>query len=366
MAYVRAVGGAAVWPEIEHNLANTDWYARSVDGAPPLVGIDPHHLSHARRGLIDGGLLLEDRAYLNGMDVVAYLDARGVQARRQTAITRLAASKRRQYRRYLGWTNESRLCGDVLERQVQATLESLAGTDLLLIAAKRGQISSIEGRPVAGGPLDHAGALVLDPTRQLAGLTGFVIEDKNVRSTLYPSAIEVFDLLVKAGDFPTHVPWLMTKRVHFTTLTLFKTIGALAYTSKKQWFAPTIDAADFRSVKQDLQLGDIDRLLYPDRPSETIAAWCTTMMRRPNVGDQTIPNITAYQRRWEIAAPICAQYRDLREEIPSTARVELYQQFLEALDEAGLDVTALRSQHRTASTEDDDTGWDLLEDIDMR
>lgn len=367
IAYVRSAGGAAVWPEIEYVLANTDWYTTSVEGAPVLRGIDPHHLSHARRGLIDGNVLIPDTATLNGMDVTAFLDARGLAARQKTAITRLAAAKRRQYRRYMSWTNESRLCGHVLERQVEATLKSLAGTELLLNPSSRGEVSTIEGRPVSGGPLDHAGALLLDPARQLAGMVGFVVEDKNVRSWLYPNAIEVFDLLVKAGEFPEHVPWLMTKRVHYTTLTLFKAIGALAYTSKRQYFAPAIDAHEFLAVKRDLRLGDIERLVYPDRPSSTMAEWCTTVMRKPSGEDPSVPNIKAYQRRWAVAAPICARFSELRSPLDPDTRTDIYQQLLEELDEAGLDVGRLRAQHRAATTEPEEVdAWDLIEEIDLR
>jgi hypothetical protein len=360
LAYVRAVGGAAVWPEIETALATTDWYSRRVAGAPQARWIDPHHLTHGRRALLDLGALLPERRTLNNIEVEAYLDAEGMTARHQTAIARLAARKRRQYRTYLSWTGDPRLCGQVLERQVNATLDSLRGFDVMLERAAPGNVTSVAGDPVPGGPLDHAGYLVLDPTHPARGMTGFVVEDKNVRSILYPSAQEVWDLLAKAGQFPAHVPLLITQRVHFTLLTFFLAIGAVSYASSYQWFSPSIDGRQFNRIASGLGLRNARRLLRPDEPSEAIGRFFKTTLRGPNSADAGKPMIDAYQERWQRAAPVCARFDELRTELPPHQRTSLYQQVLEELDEEGIEVSDLRARHRVEDEPDiDEIDFDI-------
>lgn len=346
LAYTRAAGGAVVWPEVEAVLAQTDWYSRNVGDAPPLPRIDPHHLSWARRALVEGGLLVPETATLNRRDVTAYLDGRAIAARNETRVTRTAASKRRLYRRFLSWTSDARLCGNVLERQVHATLDDLRGYDLLLERARPGQVSTIGGQAVPFGPLDHAGVLLLDPSDHAQGLVGFLVEDKNVRSILYPAAREVWDLLAKAAAFPDHVPVLVARQVHYTTRAFFLAIGAIAFVTTRQHFSPDIDHKAFDTVVRGLSLRDARRLLYPDRPSDALRRFFTDTLRGPNSADPTKPLAAAYRERWQVAGPICAGYAELRESLAHEDRTDLFQQFLEELDEAGLDVGTLRASHR--------------------
>lgn len=369
-AYVRASGGAVVWPEVEAVLARSNWYARHVVDAPPLQRIDPHHLTFARRGLLAAGHLVAETVLLNDRSVTAYLDGDGLARREQTRIRRLAASKRRLYRRYLGWTGDPRLCGQILERQVHATLDALRGYDVMLEPARPGQISTIRGQPVRGGPLDHAGYLVADPTAATPDLIGFTVEDKNIRSTLYPRAHEVWDLLVKAGDFPTSVPLLVAPHAHYTLLTFFKAIGAVVYTSQYQWFAPEplITRTDFERVVRDLSFTDARQLQYPDNPSDAIRKFFTTTLRKVPARE-TEPVIIRSRNRWRAAAGVCARYAELRDDsLGPEQRMALYQQALEDLDEEGIDVTGLLAQHRLAEEDvehDDPNAWDLDLDLDL-
>ena len=345
LAYVRSEG-AAVWPEIETTLANSDWYRRNVAGVPPIRGIDPHHLTFARRALVEVGQIMPQTALLNELEVVAYLDAEGLAARRRTAIERLAAKKRRAYRTYQRWTSNPRLCGQVLETQVAATLDALRGYDVLLEPAAPGQVARIGAAQVPGGPLDHAGHLLLESNRPEAGFVGFVVEDKNVRSTLYPSAQEVWDLLAKAGAFPDRVPLLITHRVHYTLLTFFKAIGAVSYAAGRQWFSRDIESRQFQNVTSVLKLRDAHRLLYPNIPSDPMTRFFTGVLRGANTADASKRLIEAYADRWARAAPICASFPQLRDGLAAEQRTELYQHVLEELDEAGLDVSDLRAHHR--------------------
>jgi hypothetical protein len=54
---LEASGGAVVWAEVEAVLARSAWYSEHVPGAPHLPRIDPHHLTYARRILVDAGRL---------------------------------------------------------------------------------------------------------------------------------------------------------------------------------------------------------------------------------------------------------------------------------------------------------------------
>ncbi len=277
-------------------------------------------------------------------------------------------SKRRLYRRYLGWTNDPRLCGQILERQVHATLDSLRH-DVLTEASKPGQVSTVSGQTVEGGPLDHAGHLLSNPESSPPDLVGFVVEDKNVRSVLYPRANEVWDLLAKAGDFPTHVPLLIAPHAHYTLLTFFKAIGAIVYTSRRQQFAPepAISPVQFNRVVTTLSFKDAYQLGKPDEPSRAIAKFFTTTLRAVPKGESQ-PLIVRSRERWAAAAPVCASYAELRDNsLDSDRRLDLFQQLLEDLDEEGLDVANLRAQHRVVEAAEIDPGdfddWDLDPDL---
>jgi len=345
---------------VEAALAHTDWYARHVHGAPQLKRIDPHHLTYARRGLVAAGLIVEDAAILNGRSVSAYVDASASARRDHTRTTRLAAAKRRQYRRYLTWTGDPSSCGAILERQVQATLDALRGYDILLDRAKHGHVSRLDGAKVAGGPLDHAGRLVVDPDAYPPQLVGFCVEDKNLRSVLYPAAHEVWDLLVKAGDFPSRVPVLITAHAHYTLTVFFKAIGAVVYQSGYQWFAPdpTIASRDFSTVTAALGLRDARQLLHPDTPSSAVGAFFTKVLRATPTRESQ-PLIVRSVERWSRAATVCRDYAELRDDrLDPEKRVAAFQNVLEKLDEVGIDVEPLRAEHRHTEADDAEPDWE--------
>ena len=188
--------------------------------------------------------MLPAEATLSGRTVRAYLHADAIAARRRTAVERAAAAKRRLYRSFLGWTSDTSLCGQIAERHVAATLEHLRGQAVWLDPERgAGEVRTLAGTAIPGGPLDHAGHVALDPADPNAGFVAFVIEVKNVRQTLYPEHREIWDLLWKAGHYPDHIPILIAPRFHHTTFVLFGAIGAIAVTSPTCWPACTIAPA---------------------------------------------------------------------------------------------------------------------------
>ncbi len=239
--------------------------------------------------------------------------------------------------------------------------------DVLPEESPPGRVSHIRGRPVRGGPLDHAGHLIADPAASPPELVGFVIEDKNVRSVLYPRAHEVWDLLVKAGDFPTHGPLLIAPNVHHTLWTFFKAIGAIGYASGFQWFAPSpaIPNPQFSQVVKQLSFTDARQLTNPDEASRAIRKFFTTTLRTAPKGEQQTL-LTRSLDRWAIAAPVCAAHPELRDEdLDTEKRTETYQQVLEELDEAGVDVAELRAHHRHVEGDADHEAIDWHEVVDL-
>ena len=144
--------GAAVWPEAEAKLSETSWVHDHLDPSiPPHIGPQPHHLSAAKRSLQHAGVIAEQTVVLNGRQVTAWVDASAVQHRRGTEVSHQAARKRRLYRRFLGWTSNSRLCGSIAEQVVDAGLQELRGSRLWIPPGSRpGQITDLLGRPIPG------------------------------------------------------------------------------------------------------------------------------------------------------------------------------------------------------------------------
>lgn len=270
-----ARGGAVVWPEVEGLLAHHDgWLAEHAPDLGPARHIDPHHLGHARQVLLDTGRLQRVDVQLSGRTVTAFLDGTAVADRRRTTVERAGATKRRLYRSLLGWTSDTRLCGQVAERHVAATLEHLAGRAIWLDPERgAGEVRTLAGDQVPGGPLDHTGHVAIDPGDPTAGFVPFVIEDKNVRQTLYPEHREIWDLLWKAGHYPDHLPVLIAPRFHHTTFVLFSAIGAIAVPTVRQWFAPdpTIATRRFQTVTRSLAIGHAAQLSEPDKPSAALS-----------------------------------------------------------------------------------------------
>lgn len=162
---------------------------------------------------------------------------------------------------------------------------------------------------------------------------------QNVRHLIYPPQREVWDLLGKVGAFPGRVPVLITRRVHYWTYKMFATIGAVAYQSERQWFSPTIPATRFAEVVNELGLVDAIRVADPDSPNAALAKWFSATLRKPSAKDPR-QLMERSADLWSRAAPVCARYITLRDELATEERHEIYEQFLEALEEEGFETSA--------------------------
>lgn len=363
-------GGAVVWPEVEGLLAHRDgWIGQYAPDLRPARRIDPHHLGRARQQLVETGVLQPVRANLSGREVTAYLDAAAAGERRRTAVERVGATKRRLYRSFLGWTSDARLCGRVAERSVAATLDDLAGRAVWLDPQRgSGEVRKVAGEPVPGGPLDHAGLVAVDAADPRAGFVPFLVEVKNVRQTLYPPHREIWDLLWKAGHFADHVPVLIAPRVHHTTFVLFGAIGALAFLTTRQSFAPSpaIEERRFRSVTRGVGISHATQLQHPDRPSRPLEDFFTSTLHRGTRRDPDHSLLETSRRLWARAAPICArpEFRRLRDQLAGAERSALYQQLLEELHQEDLAVEDLMPRH-LVETDEEEPDEEELDEVDF-
>jgi hypothetical protein len=355
-----------LWPEVEGLLAHRrGWLAEHAPDLGYAPRLDPHILGVAKDLLVQSGVLRRETSVLLGREVTAYLDGTAEAERRATEVERLAATKRRLYRSFLGWTSDAKLCGGIAERHVAATLDNLRGQAVWLepkIGA--GEARTIDGQKISGG-LDHAGHLALDPANPGAGFVPFVIEDKNVRQTIYPHHVEVWDLLCKAGHFPNRVPILIAPRFHHTTYVLFAAIGAIAIQTTQQWFAPdpAIETARFTRIVKELSLIGATQLLDPDRPSKLLRDFFTTVVHKRSEKHPDSSLIEFSGDLWSRAAPICARYAELRNRLTSTLRRETYRQFLDELYAEGFAVEELLPRHAVEGDAHDEEWIDSEEEL---
>lgn len=341
--FIRSRDGAVVWPEVEAHLA-TGSTLRDVVPDAPIARLDPHHLAHARGVLRTTGEIVEEPEMLNGRRVAAWLTTDVTLGVNATKVARAAGHKRKIYRTFLTWTS-SETCGDVAERVVTATLQGLAGRYVWLDPARRGNVRVLGGRDVPEGPLDHAGHFAVDPSDPTQGFVPFAVEDKNVRGTLYPWAPEVWDLLGKVGAFPDRVPVLITHRVHSWTFDLFSTIGAVARPTQNQWFSPTIDRQRFGAITGELGFHDAVRLDNPDSRNRALEDFFTKTLHKPAaIGGDSRPLMVRQAERWTQSAEVCARFIGLRRSSPD--HMAQYAQFLEELDETGVDTSNLYNPER--------------------
>lgn len=216
---------AVVWHEVEAKLAE-----RHHAGAPR--GINPHHLTNARRRLLAENSILEDIAKTHGNQVVTvYVPAD--QHKRRDAIRTASRRKRALEARYLGWAQATahhpNLIGDGGER---VTHECLRKTDVGygLINPTRGEVASLFGNPVPGGSLDNAARIAIETKGDLfAALV--LVEVKNKRGWFYPAAADLYQLLFKAASLQQQYPKLhfipvfVARRVHYLTFRMAKHLG---------------------------------------------------------------------------------------------------------------------------------------------
>lgn len=215
---------AVVWHEVEARLAELR----------PPARIDPHHLSNARRRLLDDGVIELTMGRARGGRELAVLGLRN-RYRRETAFSRAAGRKRLLETRYLGWAGgEGNAIGSAGELVSHASLVDAAaeGIGYRLLGDGRA-LRQLPGISIPGGPIDDAAMLIVDHPVLGPVVITVIIEVKNLRPWLYPTAVELYQLLAKAATIKQGhperylTPVLVVRRVHYLTYRMAKHLGFL-------------------------------------------------------------------------------------------------------------------------------------------
>jgi hypothetical protein len=221
---------AVVWHEIEARLAE-----RSQNG------INPHHLSNARRRLLEQGMIAQVTKITKGgraITVYGLQDRR----RRETAFDRSARRKRLLETRYLSWAGgsaETNAIGSAGELVTHASLVQARheGAGYQILSEGR-EVRQLFGVNIPGGPIDNAAFLIgANATNPI--LVTVMIEVKNLRPWLYPSAGEIYQLLHKAAQVQRQqpnqhiMPVLIARQVHYLTRRMAKHLGFFTITFEK-------------------------------------------------------------------------------------------------------------------------------------
>jgi hypothetical protein len=244
---------AAPLVELEARICDRAWAAQPKP-------IDPHMLGKARRDLEATGLIEHVEATTRGGGLVGLLVPKPIPAGKTRAATDAAARKRLLVARWRSWSRATphmpNLIGAGGEVVIHNSLLAAAPFGYRLVQPTRGEVATLYGEPVPGGPLDNAAWLspMDQRTQTPTGKTFLVpIEVKNVRHYLYPNHWEIYQLLHKAvglanahPEYPV-LPILICRKAHYQTMRLAKDLGFLVFQTHTSTCTPTSGSASTTS-----------------------------------------------------------------------------------------------------------------------
>lgn len=314
---------AVVWHEVEARLAE-----HRQPGASR--GINPHHLTNGRRRLLAEEIIAEDVATTYGNRTVMVFIPCNQQGRRDDIRTAMRR-KRALEGRYLSWTQDTKrhpnLIGDGGELVVHESLRAtVAGYGL--VNPTRGEVTSLFGKDVPGGPLDNAANIAFEAPDDLVAVT-VLVEVKNLRGWIYPGTAELFQLLSKAaqlqGAHPKRrfLPVLVTRRAQYLTFVMAKHLGffVIEFDDYAQPILPhwTVKTEDVHEVRDELgyvvivtdqPMPGVTRRFDRTLPKDGVAR----AMRWAEMGPSLAPHFGALRRSsfsgWEREAEMNRLYQD--------------------------------------------------------
>lgn len=256
--------GAFIWSEAEAKISEGRRHDRP--------SVQPHHLTSARRLLLEGEALISEEAVSKGGHVIETFSLPDAPVR----IVRSAASRKRLLQsRFLGWATGTRrrpggLIGPAAESVVLRSMEQSATAGYRLEPVTNRGVERLYGADVPGGPLDAAAFLILADERSTPTGVGLVaVEVKNIRDWIYPNSVELYQLLDKCARLQNDdvtralVPLLVCRRAHFTTFKMAKALGFYVIDLARQYLVPSadlkVDAVDEVRVElgyYDLMVGE--------------------------------------------------------------------------------------------------------------
>lgn len=246
-----------------------------AEGAPRAI--DPHHVTNARKLLTASEELRALSHQTRGGHLIETLSLVETPI---SVVNEAAGRKRALHARYLGWAMGTKrypngLIGPAAERVVDAALASAAGSGAgFRILPKEGRgVAEVYGRPVPTGPLDAAAFhTTLDDRGVPAGTVLVPIEVKNVRSWVYPSASELYQLLQKSVLLQEAepeigvVPVLVCRRGHKTLFRMAKHLGFYVIDTRRQYLLPTNEAPPETVSEVREVLGYLDIVQWEEDP----------------------------------------------------------------------------------------------------
>jgi hypothetical protein len=259
---------AVLWTEVEAKLADQTW--------PSLpLPVNPHHLTTARHRLLDAREI-ENTVHptRGGRSIPVIVPTH--QHLRKRAIADAAARKRLLQTRFLTWATGSvgagtGVIGKAGEAVVHAGLTAAAPYGYRLINPESGQVTRLLDRDLTFGSLDNGAFLnTIDPLRLVpTGQYIVVVEVKNIRSWVYRSTAELYQLLFKAArlqlDHPEHrfLPVFVCRRAQHLTMQMAEALGFYVISTKRQYVPRAIAGREMDEVNNEL---GYDLEVAPDVP----------------------------------------------------------------------------------------------------
>jgi hypothetical protein len=319
---------AVLWQEAQAKIADVKWPSL-------LLPIQPHHLTTARRELLDAEVIVESMGLARGGTNVPVLHLRDLQ-RRQTVVARTAARKRLLAARMLRWTTATSkhpqgMVGGAGERVVERSIEKAAPYGLRYAGNGPGEVNFLLGDVVEGGPLDGAvWADVSDDDGRVADSVLCPIEVKNIRHWVYPNADELYQVLYKAAKLQERLPdvlicpVLITRRKSWSANQMSRDLGFRVLDVNQQFLLPAAEVREDHFIELRDELGYLDLVRTEDAHPSVVRPLSGTLIQ------------TAVQNaeRWRLRGSKLGDfYRDLREDMDPEDRTELLNELRDAARE---------------------------------
>lgn len=263
--YVRRAEAGIVQLLDEHlALVSPELSARMSENRDAERNIDPHHVTTALRNLTAAGVLTSTTVRTRGGRSVQTMHPADI-GRRATALARASARKRLLMARWQGWTQGTvrhphGLVGPAGEVAVRDAL-ALSGALAPMVPGFAAVADPLGVR--LGGSLDSGAFLVHThkgvPTGDVIAL---LIEVKSVRSWIYPSSEELYQVLHKAllvqQEHPDQLvlPVLICRRAHPTLFSMARQVGFIAIETDIEFVGEVVDR-ELQELRNELYLQDL-------------------------------------------------------------------------------------------------------------
>jgi len=261
----RAAGRIVDVLDEQHAVVNPELQARISEAGHRGSGlnVDPHHVTTALRRLSLSGIVVTQRSTTRGWrEIVTF--RLGKVTRRETKIEKATQRKRVLMARCQGWSQGTKrhphgTIGPAGEAAVRSAI--LAAGSLVPAAPGAGEVIALLGTPLRG-PVDSAGYMVPILKGLPQSPVTVLFEVKNLRSWIYPSSIELYQLLHKAAVLQRARPdelitgILICRRAHPTLYWMAGQLG-FAIIEMDTQFAGSVDSDALDEVRVELNFADL-------------------------------------------------------------------------------------------------------------